>query len=61
MATNAKERVIAAIEKVVQAAKELSQAESEYLETRCARKSGTVRLVCGVAPDDREAGCHDEQ
>ena len=53
-AIQARKRVVDAIGKVVMAAQELSQAEAEYLGSRRAHKNGTVKLVCGFAPDKAE-------
>ena len=51
----AKEKVVSAIERIVQAAKELSLAEAEYLDSRNVNKGGTVKLICGVAIDEQDA------
>ena len=53
----ARQKVVDAIEKVVNAAQELSQAELEFLGAGGQRKSKAVRLVCAVTPDAEEVPC----
>lgn len=52
----AREKIVLAIEKVVQAAKELSQAESEYLGIENVNRNNTLKFICGVTPEQQTEG-----